>query len=78
MHMANVTKSVLLLVKSVNGISHNPKELSFQVDMEKSENVLLGTVLSADEESEHCKKTCELCYTWKFIHFFFHKKLPTK
>jgi hydantoinase/carbamoylase family amidase len=49
MHMADVTKAAMLFVRSINGISHNPAELSLPEDIEKSANVLLEAVLQADK-----------------------------
>lgn len=50
MHLAGVTRAAMLFVKSINGISHNPEELSLQEDIEQSANVLLNAVLLADEK----------------------------
>lgn len=50
MHLTEQTKTAMLFVKSVNGISHNPEELSLSEDIEKCVNVLLQAILSADRK----------------------------
>ncbi|RNF40343.1 Zn-dependent hydrolase [Planococcus salinus] len=50
LHLAGVTKSAMLFVKSIKGISHNPEELSLKEDIEQSANVLLNAILLADEK----------------------------
>ncbi|MGH2316671.1 Zn-dependent hydrolase [Planococcus sp. SE5232] len=49
MNLAAMTKSVMVFVKSINGISHSPQELSLPEDIEKSANVLLNALLKADQ-----------------------------
>lgn len=49
MHMADLTKTAMLFVRSINGISHNPAELSLPDDIEKSVNVLLEAIVQADK-----------------------------
>jgi allantoate deiminase len=39
----------MIFVKSINGISHNPKELSLDEDIEKGANVLYYTLLKLDQ-----------------------------
>ena len=49
MNLAAMTKSVMVFVKSINGISHSPQEFSLPEDIEKSANVLLNALLKADQ-----------------------------
>lgn len=49
MHLASISKTAMLFVRSINGISHNPAELSVPDDIEKSVNVLLEAILQADK-----------------------------
>lgn len=48
--MADITKAAMLFVKSVNGISHNPKEFTHSEDIRKGANTLLQALLKVDEE----------------------------
>ncbi|HSI66182.1 MAG TPA: M20 family metallo-hydrolase [Planococcus sp. (in: firmicutes)] len=48
MHLTEHTKTAMLFVKSVKGVSHNPEELSLAEDIERSVNVLLHAILLAD------------------------------
>jgi len=50
MHMADITKAAMLFVKSVGGISHNPKEFTHAEDIRKGANTLLQVLLKIDEE----------------------------
>ncbi|PAV27980.1 Zn-dependent hydrolase [Virgibacillus profundi] len=45
----------MIFVKSVDGISHNPKELSLEKDIEKGSNVLYHTLLRVDGTSGDSK-----------------------
>lgn len=49
MNLAAMTKSVMVFVKSINGISHSPQEFSLPEDIEKSANILLNALLKADQ-----------------------------
>lgn len=49
MHIGDITKTAMLFVRSINGISHNPAELSLPEDIEKSVNVLLEAIVQADK-----------------------------
>ena len=48
MNLAPLTKTVMVFVKSVGGISHSPRELSLAEDIEKGANILLNALLKAD------------------------------
>ncbi|MDU4959204.1 MAG: Zn-dependent hydrolase [Sporomusaceae bacterium] len=49
-HLADVTKSGMLFVRSLNGKSHCPDEDSRLEDIEKAGNILLKTMLRLDKE----------------------------
>lgn len=49
-HLADVTRSGMLFVRSIDGKSHCPAEDSTEADIEKAGNVLLRTILLLDEE----------------------------
>jgi N-carbamoyl-L-amino-acid hydrolase len=46
--MAHLGPIGMIFIPSVGGISHSPKEFSYDGDIENGANVLLGTVLSLD------------------------------
>lgn len=48
MNLAALAPSVMIFVKSINGISHSPEELSLPEDIERSANLLLNGLLKAD------------------------------
>src|SRR5699024_4334460 len=48
--IADLTKTAMLFVKSINGISHSPEEFSKEEDIEIATNLLLNTVLSLDKQ----------------------------
>lgn len=47
-HVANIAKTAMLFVKSIDGISHSPKEYSMPEDIERAANVLLQAVMKID------------------------------
>lgn len=49
MNLAALAPSVMIFVKSINGISHSPEELSVPEDIERSANLLLNGLLKADQ-----------------------------
>ncbi|MCD8510664.1 MAG: Zn-dependent hydrolase [Bacillus sp. (in: Bacteria)] len=49
-HMATITKSGMIFVPSIDGISHCPEEESRVEDIEKVANVLLHSILSLDKK----------------------------
>lgn len=49
-HMAAITKSVMVFVKSIEGKSHCPEEYSRIEDIEKAGNLLLHTMVHIDRE----------------------------
>ena len=49
-HLASVTRSGMLFVRSIDGKSHCPQEYSHSEDIEKAGNALLQTILLLDEE----------------------------
>ncbi|KYZ76227.1 Zn-dependent hydrolase [Anaerosporomusa subterranea] len=49
-HLASITRSGMLFVRSINGKSHCPEENSRLQDIEKAGNVLLNTILRLDKE----------------------------
>ncbi|MBY0124520.1 M20 family metallo-hydrolase [Bacillus sp. S/N-304-OC-R1] len=49
-HLAGITKAAMIFVKSINGKSHSPEELSLPEDIEKAANTMLHAVLLADKE----------------------------
>ncbi|RST76489.1 Zn-dependent hydrolase [Siminovitchia acidinfaciens] len=49
-HIASITKSVMLFVKSIDGKSHCPEEYSTPEDIEKVGNVMLNGVLKMDRK----------------------------
>ncbi|MEH7123046.1 M20 family metallo-hydrolase [Bacillus sp. JJ1503] len=49
-HLADITKSAMIFVKSIDGKSHCPEELSLAEDIEKAANTMLHAVLLADKE----------------------------
>lgn len=51
-HMADISKSVMIFVKSINGKSHCPDEYSTADDIEKVGNVMLESLLMMDKELE--------------------------
>src|SRR5699024_402364 len=48
-HMSEITKTAMLFVKSINGISHSPDEYTREEDIEIAANVMLQTVLNLDK-----------------------------
>jgi N-carbamoyl-L-amino-acid hydrolase len=48
--MAQITRSGMIFIPSVGGISHSPKEFSRPTDMANGANVLLHTILMLDKE----------------------------
>lgn len=51
-HMAAITKSVMIFVKSIAGKSHCPEEFSSSEDIEKACNLLLKGILTLDRHLE--------------------------
>jgi len=49
-HLSEITKTAMLFVKSVGGISHSPDEFTKQKDIETSANVMLQAVLNLDNK----------------------------
>lgn len=49
-HLAGIAKTAMIFVKSIDGKSHSPEELSLAEDIEKAANTLLETILLADKE----------------------------
>jgi len=49
MSTAQITKTAMIFVPSVNGISHSPKEKTLWKDVENGANVLLRTICIADK-----------------------------
>ncbi|KMY53326.1 allantoate amidohydrolase [Bacillus sp. FJAT-27231] len=49
-HMAAVTKSAMIFVKSINGKSHCPEEISLPEDIEKAGNLMLKSLMNIDRE----------------------------
>jgi N-carbamoyl-L-amino-acid hydrolase len=49
-HLASMTRSGMLFVRSINGRSHCPEENSHMEDIEKAGNALLKTILLLDKE----------------------------
>lgn len=49
-HMSTITKTAMLFVKSINGISHSPLEYTTPEDIENASNVLLHGVRKLDEK----------------------------
>ncbi|TWT06736.1 Zn-dependent hydrolase [Planococcus sp. CPCC 101016] len=49
MNLAPLTKTAMVFVKSIGGISHSPQELSLPEDIEKGANILLNALLKADK-----------------------------
>ncbi|WP_144548223.1 Zn-dependent hydrolase [Bacillus sp. X1(2014)] len=47
-HMASVTKSAMVFVKSINGKSHCPEEYSHPDDIEKAGNLILYGIINLD------------------------------
>jgi len=47
-HMASITKSSMVFVKSIGGKSHCPEELSLHSDIEKSGNLILQGIIKLD------------------------------
>jgi N-carbamoyl-L-amino-acid hydrolase len=48
-HMASITKSVMVFVKSIGGKSHCPEEFSKSEDIEKAGNLLLNSIVRLDQ-----------------------------
>jgi hydantoinase/carbamoylase family amidase len=48
-HMAAVTKSAMIFVKSIDGKSHNPDEYSTSEDIEKVGNLMLHGIIKIDQ-----------------------------
>ncbi len=48
--MAHITRTGMIFIPSVGGISHSPKEFSKPTDMANGANVLLQTILMIDKE----------------------------
>ena len=49
-HMADVAKTAMIFVKSINGKSHCPEEFSKKEDIEQAANVMLNAVLNIDQK----------------------------
>ena len=49
--MARLGPVGMIFIPSIGGISHSPKELSRQPDIENGGNVLLGALLRVDQQS---------------------------
>ncbi|MGG0791857.1 M20 family metallo-hydrolase [Peribacillus simplex] len=49
-HMAMITKSAMVFVKSIDGKSHCPEEYSLPKDIEKSGNLILQGIMNIDRE----------------------------
>lgn len=49
-HMASVTKSAMIFVKSIDGKSHCPEEYSTPEDISKAVNFMLHGVIQIDQE----------------------------
>ncbi|GHH99878.1 Zn-dependent hydrolase [Neobacillus kokaensis] len=49
-HMAKITKSAMVFVKSIDGKSHCPEELSLPEDIEKAGNLILQGIINIDRE----------------------------
>ncbi|MCD1163862.1 Zn-dependent hydrolase [Peribacillus frigoritolerans] len=49
-HMAAITKSAMVFVKSIDGKSHCPEEYSLPVDIEKAGNLILHGIINMDRE----------------------------
>jgi N-carbamoyl-L-amino-acid hydrolase len=49
--MAHITRTGMIFIPSVGGISHSPKEFSKPADMANGANVLLQTILMLDKEN---------------------------
>ncbi|MGE8081656.1 Zn-dependent hydrolase [Peribacillus loiseleuriae] len=49
-HMATITKSAMVFVKSIDGKSHCPEEYSLPADIEKAGNLILRGIMNMDRE----------------------------
>ncbi|MGX2959628.1 allantoate amidohydrolase [Peribacillus sp. JNUCC 23] len=49
-HMASITKAAMVFVKSIDGKSHCPEELSLPEDIEKAGNLILKGIINLDQE----------------------------
>lgn len=49
-HIAEIAKTAMLFVKSINGKSHCPEEYSTQEDIEVAANVMLRSIIKIDQE----------------------------
>ncbi|CAM5211738.1 Allantoate deiminase OS=Ureibacillus acetophenoni OX=614649 GN=SAMN05877842_11031 PE=3 SV=1 [Ureibacillus acetophenoni] len=49
-HVAGIAKTAMIFVKSIDGKSHSPEELSLAEDIEKAANTLLEAILMADKK----------------------------
>lgn len=49
-HLADITKTAMIFVKSIKGKSHCPEELSLAEDIADAANIMLHAVLKADSE----------------------------
>lgn len=49
-HMIEKTKTAMLFVRSINGISHSPYEYTTKKDIEIASNILLQTILNLDKQ----------------------------
>ena len=49
-HMASITRSGMLFVRSIGGKSHCPDENCYREDIEKAGNALLESILLLDKE----------------------------
>src|SRR5699024_2287977 len=48
-HIAEITKTAMLFVKSIGGISHSPEEFTTREDIQTAANVMLQAILNIDE-----------------------------